>query len=399
LDFYEQARQSEGGESLSRYAENAARDFFPKLTETERQLVLVDGANLPMSALNVLRSLNDLSDAALVSRLIRLDRQITGNDTPAAKQLATGIAALLGLSRDDEAMAHLRDVFRRQPERRDELAMALAQSPDGENWLLLVDALPVLEQAAAREVLNRLTEVSRTPDGPEPLRQAILAGLRLQEDGYQQAVYVLEHWTGRRLTAPDDTWEIALAAWQDWFRAEYPDQPDPALPQDAAGTKWRYDELLEYLTAGGAEHGDAVRGAAVFEKAACAKCHRYDGRGEAIGPDLTTVSLRFRKQEILEAILFPSHVISDQYASQTVETDDGKTYTGIVGSAGEDAVVILQANAEKVTVPKSQIVGTYPAQKSAMPDGLLNELTLEEIADLFAYLGTTPQVSLEAKRR
>jgi hypothetical protein len=54
--------------------------------------------------------------------------------------------------------------------------------------------------------------------------------------------------------------------------------------------------------------------------------------------------------------------------------------------AGDDAIVVLQSNGEKVTVTKDDISEIAPSKKSAMPDGLLDSLTLAEIADLFAYL-------------
>ena len=66
-------------------------------------------------------------------------------------------------------------------------------------------------------------------------------------------------------------------------------------------------------------------------------------------------------------------------------TTDGKTYTGLVGPTS-DGVVVLQANAEKVNVAKDDIDMIVPSKKSAMPEGLFNTLTLEEIADLFAYM-------------
>ena len=64
-------------------------------------------------------------------------------------------------------------------------------------------------------------------------------------------------------------------------------------------------------------------------------------------------------------------------------------FTGIVGEAGVGAVVVLQSNGEKVTV-RNEINQIFPSQKSAMPEGLFNTLTLEEIADLFAYLSAPP---------
>ena len=117
-----------------------------------------------------------------------------------------------------------------------------------------------------------------------------------------------------------------------------------------------------------------------------------------MGPDLTTVGQRFQKQEILQSILFPSHVISDQYASKTVLTLDGQTLTGIVAPAGEKSVIVLQANGEKVEIPKGDVDEIMASDKSSMPEGLLNTLTLEEVADLFAFLQQQPAASLTSRR-
>jgi len=57
-----------------------------------------------------------------------------------------------------------------------------------------------------------------------------------------------------------------------------------------------------------------------------------------------------------------------------------------VGPAGDGGVVVLQSNAEKVTIAKADIDTIVPSKKSAMPEKLFDPLTLEEIADLFAYL-------------
>jgi putative heme-binding domain-containing protein len=183
---------------------------------------------------------------------------------------------------------------------------------------------------------------------------------------------------------------VALPQWQDWFAKQYPTMPPAVLPVEPEGNKWSFAELVNFLGTPAGAAGDAARGSAVFEKAQCVKCHRYGARGEGVGPDLTTVSQRFQKREIVESVISPSQVISDQYASKTVVTDAGQTYTGILSDSGADAIVVLQASGEKVKVGRSEIVETSPSQKSAMPEGLFNALTLEEIADLFAYLSSPP---------
>jgi len=100
----------------------------------------------------------------------------------------------------------------------------------------------------------------------------------------------------------------------------------------------------------------------------------------------------------LESILFPSQVISDQYASKTVITTDGRSINGLVAPQPDGSIIVLQSNGQKAAIAKSEIDQLLPSKISAMPEGLLNPLTLEEISDLFAYLNQSPGSSLTSRR-
>ncbi len=91
---------------------------------------------------------------------------------------------------------------------------------------------------------------------------------------------------------------------------------------------------------------------------------------------LTTVSRRFQKKEILESILFPSQVISDQYASKTVLTTDGRSITGLAAQQADGSLIVLQSNGQKAPIQAADIEKIIPSKVSAMPEGLLNSLTL-----------------------
>jgi putative heme-binding domain-containing protein len=223
-------------------------------------------------------------------------------------------------------------------------------------------------------------------------RQVILRGLKLQDNGGDLAVKLLEKWAGKTVSEPDAKWDVALAAWQKWFAETYPDQPEAKLPEESASNRWTYDELLSFLNSKQAARAvSSARGATLFTKAQCAKCHRFGERGEGVGPDLTTIGKRFQKKEILESILFPSQVISDQYASKSVNRTDGRTVWGIAAQQADGSVTVLQSDATKVTIAKDDIESIAPIKKSVMPEGLLNSLSLEEIADLFAYMLQSPE--------
>jgi putative heme-binding domain-containing protein len=322
-----------------------------------------------------------------------LDRELATSQSPAARELAK--ANLDVLSRGDaRSLEYLHQVFESAPDRRQDVALAvgslaLTRQRRGEDWQLLMRSLSVVEGPVARDVLRALAKFQERGTKPEQLRQVIVIGLKLQDKGGRDAAALLSYWTRKNPAGGQDNVEAVLAAWQKWFTEAYPDQPEPTLPVEPAGDKWTYAQLLEFLSSDKGSQGNTERGAVAFEKSLCIKCHRYGNRGEGIGPDLSTVSSRFQRKEILESVIFPSQVISDQFAAKTVVTKGGQSYTGLVGPAGDD-IVVLQSNAEKVTLRKKDLDEIAPSKKSAMPEGLFNTLTLEEIADLFAYLGKPP---------
>ncbi len=394
LSFYEDAQLKEGGNSYPRYILNATRDFSKTLTEEQSRQVLAFAAEWPNAGLGAMYKLPHTLDTELFEQLKTLDERIAAFDdeeNEAYKRLKVGIVAMLARSADEASMEYLREIWVRDPERRLSVTMGLAQRPDGLNWDLLVQSLPILEKGAATEVVGRLLSVDKKPDSGEPIRNLIILGQQLEGGGPARCLKLLEQWTGQSPAAGIDNPTQALVAWSEWFAATYPDMPPAVAPVEAEGDKWKFEYLVETLLGDEAIQGSAERGEHVFAKAQCAKCHRFGTKGESLGPDLTKLSSRFMKKEILRSIVFPSHIISDQYAAKNLVTVDGVVMTGIVALSG-DEYLVLQTNGEKIRVAKEDVEEITPSKKSAMPDGLLNELTIDEIADLFALLsGSTAE--------
>jgi putative heme-binding domain-containing protein len=240
---------------------------------------------------------------------------------------------------------------------------------------------------AAQEVMLQLTKVERKPEAPEALRQAIICAARIGEEAAGVSLPLLDKWSGQTLAGTSAPFAEKLGSYQQWFATTYPQMPPATPPKVETTSRYALEELHAYLGESSTK-GDAARGAVVFEKANCIKCHRHGSKGEAIGPDLSTVAQRFTRKEILESVLFPSQVVSDQYSSKLVTTVDGKTLSGIVAPGGGDAIVVLQANGEKTVLAAKDVESTAPTKKSAMPEGLFNSLQLQDVADLFAYLQT-----------
>ena len=188
-----------------------------------------------------------------------------------------------------------------------------------------------------------------------------------------------------------------MRPWQKWYAKTYPDRPSAELPKTSE-SRWDFDQLVSYLKSDTGKFGDPAHGQAAFTKAKCAQCHKFGNFGESIGPDLSGLARRFGKREILESILYPAHVVSDQYASKKVLTLDGKTFIGMVSQRSDQSVDIRDAKNQVSTVKESEIDQILPSKISIMPSGLLDDLTLEEIGDMMAFMGVIPPLEVALRR-
>ncbi len=129
-------------------------------------------------------------------------------------------------------------------------------------------------------------------------------------------------------------------------------------------------------------------GREAFTAGQCYVCHRFGNAGGAIGPELTAISSRYTVRDVLESILEPSKVVSEQFQNTLLTLKDGEDVVGLIVDDTPDKLVVLISplTNTRVQVPKSQIESRTGAKLSPMPEGLANVLTRDEILDLLAYL-------------
>jgi putative heme-binding domain-containing protein len=138
-----------------------------------------------------------------------------------------------------------------------------------------------------------------------------------------------------------------------------------------------------------ARKGNPDRGKELFFKTAgvqCVNCHRIQGTGSTLGPDLSQIGKKYTRAQILESILEPSKSIEPQYVTYLVETTDGQVYSGILASRTDKEVVLRDAKDQTIKLPAAKVSTVVPQQKSLMPELLLRDMTAEQVADLLAYL-------------
>lgn len=166
--------------------------------------------------------------------------------------------------------------------------------------------------------------------------------------------------------------------------------PAAAPAPGAPGQKMTPEQMLEYHSKDD-KAGSPDAGRPLFEKQ-CAICHRFGGLGVDVGPDLTTIASRFKKRDVLESIVLPSKVISDQYQAEMFQLADGKIVTGVIVRETAAAVQVRTAEnpGKPVAVPKGQITSRAPSTVSLMPEGLLEGMSHADVADLLAFVMAPP---------
>ncbi len=135
--------------------------------------------------------------------------------------------------------------------------------------------------------------------------------------------------------------------------------------------------------------GDAERGRARFldgQAMQCISCHRVQGSGQSIGPDMDGIGQRRSKRELLESILEPSRLIENKYRSHQILTIDGKLVTGLLVRDTDSEVILRSADGQNHRIGKVDVDSRRIQSESLMPTGLIAELTAQEVADLLAFL-------------
>ncbi|MCL4787675.1 MAG: c-type cytochrome [Verrucomicrobia bacterium] len=170
---------------------------------------------------------------------------------------------------------------------------------------------------------------------------------------------------------------------------EYLDTPPWKPTRERKFVKqWTVDELSPLLDRVG--HGrDFLSGKSAFNDAQCVLCHRFGNEGGSVGPELTGVFSKYSRRDILESLLEPSKVVSDQYQNFNIFKKDGDDVSGRIIDENAERIVVLPnmlAPETTIEVLLADIARREPSTVSPMPNGLLDNLTQEEILDLIAYM-------------
>ena len=132
--------------------------------------------------------------------------------------------------------------------------------------------------------------------------------------------------------------------------------------------------------------GDAARGRSLFHaKAECAQCHRVNGQGPRVAPDLSDIGALRTLAALQRALLTPNESLLPIHRPVTVVTKDGRTLHGRRLNEDTYTVQIIDEQENLVSLAKADLRDLIVGRQSKMPS-YADRLTAEELADVIAYL-------------
>jgi quinoprotein glucose dehydrogenase len=134
--------------------------------------------------------------------------------------------------------------------------------------------------------------------------------------------------------------------------------------------------------------GNAARGRTIFfDKAevSCVRCHKIDGNGGEVGPDLSKISSQQKRDYLLEAIVLPDKQIAKGFDTVVLALVSGKVVSGIVKEDTGKSLKLITPEGQTIVVAKSDIE-EQARGKSAMPEDVVQKLTKSELRDLVEFL-------------
>jgi putative membrane-bound dehydrogenase-like protein len=143
-------------------------------------------------------------------------------------------------------------------------------------------------------------------------------------------------------------------------------------------------KVIDQLLALTKKSGDAAAGKGVFTKH-CATCHMHSGEGNKVGPDLTGMAVH-PKEHLLVDIMDPSRSVEGNYRVYTVETKDGRVFSGLLASETKTSVELIDTQAKRIVLQRDNIDELKASPKSLMPEGFEKQMTEAELSNLLEFL-------------
>ncbi len=299
--------------------------------------------------------------------------------TPAAKY----VLPLLKTSLDQPGVA-IQAIRLSNPKDSPEVATLLASVVTGQHPLAIQqEAIRTLATSPTAGTIAMLKGVADDAKADESLRQWAFLGLANQSSIETQ--WWLNHW---KTSAGTELREIILQS----LKSRVTEEPVQAVFASISPA-YRPTTTAEWKEAAAKSNPEdassVARGLLIFSHPngpGCIKCHRLEGRGGLIGPDLSRVGATFSAHKLVESILEPSKEVSPQFTTWAMTTLEGKVHTGMLVFENEGKTILGTAEGTILEFQTADVENRAPQKTSVMPEKLVDRLSQQEWVDLLAFL-------------
>ncbi len=144
-----------------------------------------------------------------------------------------------------------------------------------------------------------------------------------------------------------------------------------------------FEKLLPLVTE---EKGNVEMGAQLFEKQSCVACHAIKPGQRPIGPQLIDIGKRYNRKQLAESVIKPSATLAQGFETNLFELKSGQVLQGFVIREAAEELEVRTSEGKSFLLKTDDIMQRIPSKQSAMPEGLVNNLTVREMASLLDFL-------------
>lgn len=134
-----------------------------------------------------------------------------------------------------------------------------------------------------------------------------------------------------------------------------------------------------------AKKGEPKKGQVIFQKN-CATCHHLAGIGVNVGPSIADTERTKTASQLLLDVLNPNAAIDSNYFNYEVTLKNGRVLTGLIAAETASSLTLKRAENQTDTVLRQDIEELRSTGVSLMPEGLEKNISIDEMADLLAFL-------------
>lgn len=350
-----------------------------------------------------------------IALVLKALAQVDGDDYRLA--ITRGFAD--GMRRTTLPTKSLAAFLARPPEACAESIQALSEIVDSAATLAADTKQSPKTRVAALEIANQqdfvtvreMVEMMVAPNEPDEVQKSAVRSLRrFSKNRKEVASFLFERWSTlpppsrsaaiEILTSNNDSARLlmeemkagnirpsVMPPMKQWVygRSSVPEIKSLAGELFGKTASSRNAVIEEYLPALSSHASNRENGAKALQKGTCLACHRIDGKGSAVGPDLADVRAKPRAA-LLTDILDPNRAVEERWIAYAIELRDGTTATGLVDSEDDQSVTLKTPGGMTQTFARTDIKTMSSTETSLMPVGLEAALPPEDMADLIDLL-------------